>query len=89
MGVVLAPFLFAGYIFGMYFAKGEKEKLPYACLCCIVSQVFLAIYGLLSFLVWDMKFGDLLINSFVVPGIYVVLYFYFMGVCKRFAETSE
>ena len=88
--LVIAPIILAGIYFLQYLIKdtrATRKNLSVGCACVILSQIFEVISGIFSYLFYEHStFKDLLVDFFIVPIVYISVYFYFMGVCKRYAD---
>eukprot|EP00355_Strombidium_rassoulzadegani_P002906 CAMPEP_0168612538 /NCGR_PEP_ID=MMETSP0449_2-20121227/2971_1 /TAXON_ID=1082188 /ORGANISM="Strombidium rassoulzadegani, Strain ras09" /LENGTH=161 /DNA_ID=CAMNT_0008653111 /DNA_START=274 /DNA_END=759 /DNA_ORIENTATION=+ len=89
-GASLAPVLVSSFFFLKYLLNDTPEtraQLPTACALIILSQIIGLAGNVVYVLFYGASFGSL-INQLISSGITAVLYFYYMGVCKRFAESA-
>uniref|UniRef100_A0A7S3ILI2 Uncharacterized protein n=1 Tax=Strombidium inclinatum TaxID=197538 RepID=A0A7S3ILI2_9SPIT len=65
-----------------------RAKLPVACLYMIFSLVVSLCWSALGMLLFQVSISKFF-DSLIFSGVSAVLFFYFIGVCKRFAESAN
>ena len=84
----IAPICLGAFFFVKYFMKMDdkdtKAKLEKACMLVILSAVIAFLIALIMVILGDNTFGNA-ISQLLTSIVISVIYFYYAGVCKRFA----
>ena len=90
--VAIAPIVMGAIFFIKFFRNPDdadaRLAASKACMLCILSNVIMAAIVVLMMVLTDMYAAGGFVNGIMSPAINSLFYFYYAGVCKRYAGQA-